>query len=172
MTRLRAPELQARQVVRAGDVLVSTVRPYLRATAVVPSELDGQVCSTGFCVLRSKYTYGYGYLYALTRTEWFTDQLNARARGASYPAVTDRDIMQLRVPFPKAKEPLSRFDEVVRLLLAQKRYRGALIGQIEALFASLGKSAFSGSLTAHWREAHMKELLQEMEQQAKALAEA
>jgi len=31
--------------------------------------------------------------------------------------------------------------------------------------------AFSGDLTASWREAHMKELLQEMEQHAKALAE-
>jgi type I restriction enzyme S subunit len=160
---------RARQVVRAGDVLVSTVRPYLRATAVVPSDLDGQVCSTGFCVLRSRYGYGHGYLYALTRTEWFTGQLNARARGASYPAVTDRDILQLRVPFPKAKEPLSRFDELVRLLLAQKRNRGALSGRIKALFRSLQDGAFSGSLTAHWREAHMKELLQEMEEQAKVL---
>jgi type I restriction enzyme S subunit len=160
---------RARQVVRAGDVLVSTVRPYLRATAVVPSDLDGQVCSTGFCVLRSRYGYGHGYLYALSRTEWFTDQLNARARGASYPAVTDRDILQLRVPFPKAKEPLSRFDEVVQLLLAQKRNRGALSGRIKALLRSLQDGAFSGSLTAHWRQAHMKELLQEMEQQAKAL---
>ena len=30
--------------------------------------------------------------------------------------------------------------------------------------------AFSGSLTAPWREAHMKDLLEEMEHQAKALA--
>jgi type I restriction enzyme S subunit len=30
--------------------------------------------------------------------------------------------------------------------------------------------AFTGSLTAKWREAHMKELLAEMEQQGKSLS--
>jgi len=43
--------------------------------------------------------------------------------------------------------------------------------ELADLFAGLLHRAFSGSLTASWREAHMKELLQEMEQQAKALAE-
>ena len=38
---------------------------------------------------------------------------------------------------------------------------------IESLFAVLLHRAFAGDLTAKWREAHMKELLQEMEQQAK-----
>jgi type I restriction enzyme S subunit len=32
--------------------------------------------------------------------------------------------------------------------------------------------AFTGDLTAKWREAHMKELLAELEAQAKALADA
>jgi len=41
--------------------------------------------------------------------------------------------------------------------------------KLECLFNSLLHRAFAGDLTAKWREAHMKELLQEMEQQAKAL---
>jgi type I restriction enzyme S subunit len=44
---------RARQMVLAGDVLVSSVRPNLRQTAMVPKEHDGQVCSTGFAVLRA-----------------------------------------------------------------------------------------------------------------------
>jgi F0F1-type ATP synthase alpha subunit len=44
--------------------------------------------------------------------------------------------------------------------------------RLTLLFAQLLERAFSGSLTASWREAHMKELLQEMEQQAKTLAHA
>ena len=40
---------------------------------------------------------------------------------------------------------------------------------LETLFSVLMHSAFTGDLTAMWREAHMNELLQEMEQQAKAL---
>lgn len=42
---------RARQAVLPGDVLFSTVRPYLRAIAPVPS-LQQPVASTGFCVLR------------------------------------------------------------------------------------------------------------------------
>ncbi len=37
------------------------------------------------------------------------------------------------------------------------------------LFELMLKQAFSGQLTAKWREAHMKELLAEMEQQARLL---
>jgi type I restriction enzyme S subunit len=44
---------RARKAVQANDVLVSTVRPNLNAVALVPKELDGQVASTGFCVLRA-----------------------------------------------------------------------------------------------------------------------
>jgi len=42
----------------------------------------------------------------------------------------------------------------------------------DRLWTILLNHAFSGALTASWREAHMTELLQEMEEQAKALAEA
>jgi len=41
--------------------------------------------------------------------------------------------------------------------------------QIDHLFQTLLHRAFSGDLTAQWREAHMKELLVEMEERAKAL---
>lgn len=41
--------------------------------------------------------------------------------------------------------------------------------KIDKLFSCVLQRAFSGELTAKWREAHMKELLAEMEEQAKAL---
>ena len=44
---------RARQLLRANDVLVSTVRPNLNAVAIVPEELNGSVGSTGFTVLRA-----------------------------------------------------------------------------------------------------------------------
>lgn len=160
---------RARQIIRINDVIISTVRPYLRATALVPSEYDNQICSTGFCVLRAKGGEGFGFLYALTRLQWFTDQLNARARGASYPAVTDADVFNLRVPQPADQGALKTFDrQVLDVLLLQDKRR-SVETEIEGLFETLLHRAFTGDLTAKWREAHMKELLQEMEQQAKAL---
>lgn len=41
--------------------------------------------------------------------------------------------------------------------------------KIDKLFSCVLQRAFTGELTAKWREAHMKELLAEMEEQAKAL---
>jgi type I restriction enzyme S subunit len=161
---------RARQVIKAGDVLVSTVRPYLRATALVPAQLDGHICSTGFCVLRPRDKVLRGYLYALTRTQWFTEQLMNRSRGASYPAVTDRDIWDLPVPSPSDAKVLEDFNALLDALLDQRRMRRSALTTIANLFTSLLSRPFAGSLTASWREAHMKELLQEMEQQAKALA--
>jgi len=43
---------RARQLIKGGDVLVSTVRPNLNGVALVPEEYAGSVASTGFCVLR------------------------------------------------------------------------------------------------------------------------
>jgi len=168
LTGAEAPS-RARQIIKANDVIVSTVRPYLRATALVPAEYNNQICSTGFCVLRAKSGVGFGFLYALSRLQWFTDKLNARARGASYPAVTDADVFNLRVPQPIEQDVLKSFDrQVLDVLVLQDKRRG-IAARIESLFETLLHRAFTGDLTAKWRMAHMKELLQEMEQQAKAL---
>ena len=45
---------RARQVVRSGDIIVSTVRPTRGATAIIPDEMDDYICSTGFTIVRAK----------------------------------------------------------------------------------------------------------------------
>lgn len=160
---------RARQIVKANDVIISTVRPYLRATALVPSHCDKQICSTGFCVLRAKAGIGFGFLYALSRLQSFTDQLNARARGASYPAVTDADIFNLPVPHPNDHDVLKSFDRQVLDVLVLQDKRRIVARRIDNLFETFLHRAFAGVLTAKWREVHMKEVLEELELQAKYL---
>ena len=53
---------RARQIVQAKDVLFSTVRPNLRAIALVPEVANG-IASTGFCVLRAALSMDPNYLY-------------------------------------------------------------------------------------------------------------
>ncbi len=158
---------RARQVLRSHDVIVSTVRPYLRATALVPPYLHGQICSTGFCVLRAAGGVGYGYLYGLTRTSWFTEQLNSRARGASYPAVTDQDVWQLDTCIPGDHELMRRFDTVVERLSREADQRREAAERVQDLFQRVLADGFSARLTAQWRTSHLQELLQEMEDQVK-----
>ena len=62
------------------------------------------------------------------------------------------------------------FDERVEKIISVENFRFALQEKIETLYQVILYRAFTGDLTASWREAHMKKLLQEMDIQAKALA--
>ena len=52
MLGIDAPS-RARKAIETDDVLYATVRPYLKRIAKVPSSLNGQIASTGFCVVRT-----------------------------------------------------------------------------------------------------------------------
>jgi type I restriction enzyme, S subunit len=104
---------RARQVVKANDVLVSTVRPNLNAVAMVPAELDGEIASTGFSVLRAiESVLEPRYLFYFTRTEQFISALLQHVRGANYPAVTDRNVLDVEIPWP-AKSEQHRITEIL-----------------------------------------------------------
>jgi type I restriction enzyme S subunit len=85
--------------------------------------------------------------------------------------VTDADVFNLRVPQPIDKDELKSFDQQVLDVLILQDKRRTVAARIESLFEALLHRAFTGVLTAKWRESHMKELLQEMEQQARLLEE-
>jgi type I restriction enzyme S subunit len=77
----------------------------------------------------------------------------------------------LNIPVP----PLDLQDKFSRVVSSMISVSDALItshNRVELLWNTVLHRAFSGELTARWREAHMPELLAEMEQQAKALASA
>lgn len=96
---------RARKEIREGDVLVSTVRPNLNAVAMVPQELDGQIASTGFCVLRPNLSAIEGkYLFYFTTTQDFIGILTSKVRGAHYPAISDGDIKGIDLPLPVLSE--------------------------------------------------------------------
>ena len=96
---------RARKVVRTGDVIWATVRPSLKRIAVVPPELDGQICSTAFCVLRAKDgILDPGYLFNATTIESFVNRLSELQRGASYPAITDNNVRDGYIQLPSLSE--------------------------------------------------------------------
>jgi type I restriction enzyme S subunit len=104
--RLRGKDApsRARKVVRRNDVLFATVRPTLRRIALVPAELDGQVCSTGYFVLRPKPGIDPGFVFYSLLTEDFMGQMAILQKGSSYPAVTDREVKAQKLAFPSFPE--------------------------------------------------------------------
>jgi type I restriction enzyme S subunit len=106
-SRLRGNEApsRARKLVQFGDTLVSTVRPNLNAVAMVPESLSVQIASTGFCVLRAnEKLVDRRFLFFYTRSDGFIRQLLRNVRGASYPAVTDRNVFDSIIPLPVRSE--------------------------------------------------------------------
>ena len=96
---------RARKEVRAGDVLVSTVRPNLNAVALVPDDLDGEIASTGFCVLRANRKLAEPrWLFYRCLTPDFVAGLVGRMRGANYPAVSDGVVKSSPMPLPAPRE--------------------------------------------------------------------
>ena len=96
---------RARRIVRAQDVLVSTVRPYLKGFAVVPRHLDGSIASTGFSVLRANTRYSLPeYIWAVVGTASFVEGLMDKATGSNYPAVRPSDIASHLVNLPPLAE--------------------------------------------------------------------
>ncbi len=100
----KAPS-RARKLIQTNDVIFATVRPTLKRIAYVDENYDGKICSTAFCVLRSKKNVlSSRYLYYCAQSNEFIEELAKLQRGASYPAITDGDIKRQQIPLPKVEE--------------------------------------------------------------------
>ena len=95
---------RARRSVRSGDVIFATIRPTLKRVAIVPDELDNAVCSTGYFVLRGGSKIDNTYLFYWLFSGEFEAEMEARQKGASYPAVNDSDIRDQYMPVPPLDE--------------------------------------------------------------------
>jgi len=139
-TGTNAPS-RARKLVHTGDVIFATVRPYLKRIAMVPPELDGQICSTAFCILRATpQRILPEYLFYVVTRDAFVEAVSEHQRGSSYPAVTDKDVLQTSIPLP----PLSEQKEIARLLQtvdrkiqAEEACKQALEGLFKTLLHNL-----------------------------------
>lgn len=131
---------RARKLMRTGDVLVSTVRPNLNAVALVPPELDGEVASTAFCVLRATPRVLPEYIYFFVRSRKFIQGVCKLATGALYPAVSDARILDQQLPLPDLNEQR----RIVDLLLCaqsairlRREIRERTVQMVPALYADV-----------------------------------
>lgn len=109
---------RARKAIETDDVLFATVRPTLKRIALVPSELDGAIASTGYCILRcDKAKAEPGFLYSFLITDHFNARMAGLERGASYPAVRDSDVTASWFPLP----PLPEQKKIAHILSTVQR---------------------------------------------------
>lgn len=136
---------RARQIVRSGDVLVSTVRPNLNGVAIVPVQLDGATASTGFTVLRARDdVIDRSYLFQWVKSPRFIDEMVRKATGASYPAVSDRIVRESLIPLPELLEQ-RRIAAILDKADALRAKRREAIAKLDQLLQSVFLKMFSGS---------------------------
>lgn len=92
---------RARRGVMANDVLLSTVRPNLKAFTLLKEVPDRAIASTGFAVLRAKSEQiSPGFLIYLLRHERAVEQMVGMMGKGAYPSINQSDVAQILVPLP------------------------------------------------------------------------
>ena len=95
---------RARRSIRSGDILVSTVRPYLRNFALIREAAKNLVASTGYAVVRPGDQIDGPFLYQHVMSDRFVDFLKSRMRGSNYPAVKGADVGEYKLLLPSLPE--------------------------------------------------------------------
>lgn len=89
---------RAQKILKNKDVVISTVRPNRNAVSFI-NEIEGlKVASSGFCVLRNFRNVLPEYIFILFKTYIFRDLLDRETKATMYPAVSEEDILNLRIP--------------------------------------------------------------------------
>lgn len=125
---------RARRVVRRDDVLISTVRTYLRAIASADGDHDGFIASTGFCILRP-YKVHPGFLKFAASNPEFVEEVIARSTGISYPAINASDLVRLSIPAPS----WTKQESIAKFLDRETAQIDGLIGKQEGLIELLAE---------------------------------
>jgi type I restriction enzyme, S subunit len=99
-----APSRARRKVIN-GDIIVSTVRTYLRAIAPVINPEENLIVSTGFAVVRPRKITS-DYLSFLLRSKYFVEKVVSLSVGVSYPAINASVLGSIKIPIPGEDEQI------------------------------------------------------------------
>jgi len=146
---INAPS-RARKHVKKGDVIFATVRPTLRRIAIIPKEYDGQVCSTGYFVLRAKEHINNKLLFYFLLTNRFNEKMEKLQKGASYPAVTDNEVREQVIHYPKTipdqRSIVAKLDALSTETKKLEAIYQQKLADLDELKKSVLQKAFNGGL--------------------------
>lgn len=119
ITSENAPS-RAQQIVNTNDIIFGTTRPTLKRYALLTEDLNNQICSTGFCVLRADESIILPkFLFFILTTDSFLNFVENNQEGAGYPSISNTKVKNFSFPVPKLAEQerivkiLDQFDDLV-----------------------------------------------------------
>jgi restriction endonuclease S subunit len=128
---------RARMVLKAGNLVLSSLKGSLRSIAIVPPELDQAIGTTGFFVLEpNEEMVNKESLWWVLRTDICQRQLEQIASGAIMPAINEKELKKLIIPIPPPeiqKEIKDKVEEIQKLRREANRLVKEAIRDVEEL---------------------------------------
>jgi type I restriction enzyme M protein len=131
---------RARRILRAGDILLSTVRPNLQAIAYIEDLKFNTIASTGFAILTSKKSYCSKFIYYSLYQDYLKQQMISKMGKGAYPSINEKDVNELLISAPhfsKQKEIAKKLDKEKSILDANKQLISIFEKKIKDKIASV-----------------------------------
>lgn len=113
----KAPS-RARKILKKGDIIYSTVRPYLHNIAIIDKDFEKEpIASTGFAVLHTMKFLNNKFLFYYLLSPEFDMYANSseNAVGIAYPAINDEKLYNGLVPLPPIEDQQRIVDKIEKL---------------------------------------------------------
>lgn len=171
---------RARRLVKHGDIILSTVRTYLRAIAPIIQPSSNLVVSTGFAVIRPRKNIVFAFIKYSLQDDIFMNEVAARSTGVSYPAINANELMAIQVVIPPIPEQraiakyLDRQTVLIDQRLSTLEEKKSVLAELrkatihEAVTKGLNKNALMkdsgvalvGLVPSHWSAVRFKDVAQ------------
>lgn len=144
---------RARKIVKYGDVLYSTVRPYLHNICIIDKTFSKEpIASTAFCIMSAKPEVIINkFLFYWLSTPEFDKYANGdSSKGTLYPAISEKDLLAGVIPIPPLEEQVEivkKLDEAFNALLNLEAAQSAYSSDLEILKSKIIDAGIQGKLT-------------------------
>lgn len=140
---------RARRIVHPGDVIVSTVRTYLKAIAQIPEHEVPIIVSTGFIVMSANAKVSKEFLGYALKNEEFIWEVEKNSFGISYPAINSGALVNIKIRIPSKPEQaeiVAYLDKKCSEIDSSKEKIVAVVKKLEEYKKSLIYNAVTGKI--------------------------